>query len=70
MARKAIIDRYPESNRYPDDYIPLLRKKIATHWVLLPKIFCWVQESSEIIGLVCMHVSRKKNKVITAEAGI
>ncbi len=69
MARKAIMDRYPESNRYPDDYIPLLRKKIAAHWGVAAENILLGAGSSEIIGLVCMHVSRKKNKVITAEPG-
>ena len=67
LARKAILDHYLQSNRYPDDYINPLKQKIAKHWGVAPQNILMGAGSSEIIGLVALHVSKKKKKVITAE---
>src|SRR5215831_16720540 len=32
LTYKAITENLHNSNRYPDNYIPLLKKKIARHW--------------------------------------
>ena len=69
LAKKAILEYYLKSNRYPDDYIPLLLKKIATHWGVAAENILLGAGSSEIIGLAALHVSGKKKKVITAEPG-
>ena len=67
LAKKAIIDTYQNSNRYPDDYISLLKKKIATHWSVNEENILLGAGSSEIIGLACQHVSKEKGDIITAE---
>ena len=67
LARKAILENYISSNRYPDDHIDLLKQKIAAHWGVGAENILMGAGSSEIIGLSALHVSRKKKKVITAE---
>ncbi|MGI8584710.1 MAG: pyridoxal phosphate-dependent aminotransferase [Chitinophagaceae bacterium] len=66
-ARKAILENYLISNRYPDDIIPVLRKKIAMHWNVAEENILLGAGSSEIIGLTCLHVSKTKGDVITTE---
>ncbi len=67
LARKAIMDTYLSTNRYPDDYIPLLKKKIASHWKVNEDNILLGAGSSEIIGLACHHVSKMKGHIITGE---
>lgn len=67
LARKAIMENYAHTNRYPDDYINALKKKIAAHWSVNDENILMGAGSSEIIGLVALHVSMKKKKLITAE---
>ncbi len=67
LARKAMMDSYKNSNRYPDDYIPLLKKKIAEHWNVGTENILLGAGSSDIIGLACHHVAKTKGHVITAE---
>ena len=69
LAQKAMLDHYLASNRYPDDYIALLQKKIAAHWGVGAENILLGAGSSEIIGLAAALVSGKKKKVITAEPG-
>lgn len=69
LAQKAILEYYMQSNRYPDDYIGLLQKKIAAHWGVKAENILLGAGSSEIIGLAALHVSGKKKKIITAEPG-
>ena len=69
MAQKAILEYYTKSNRYPDDYLGLLQKKIATHWKVSAENILLGAGSSEIIGLAALHVSKKKKKIVTAEPG-
>jgi histidinol-phosphate aminotransferase len=66
-ARKAILENYLISNRYPDDLIPVLKKKIAMHWNVAEENILLGAGSSEIIGLTCLHVSKTKGDVITTE---
>ena len=66
-ARKAILETYINSNRYPDDYIPLLKKKIASHWNVGEENILLGAGSSEIIGLACLHVSKIKGHILTTE---
>jgi len=65
MARKAIIDLYTKSNRYPDDFIPPLKKKIAIHWKVSEENILLGAGSSEIIGLSALYVSGNKGHIIT-----
>ena len=67
LARKAILDHYLKSNRYPDDFIPLLKKKIAEHWSVGAENILLGAGSSEIIGLACLHVSNIKGDILTSE---
>ena len=67
LARKAILDSYQNSNRYPDDFISPLKKKIATHWSVAAENILLGAGSSEIIGLACLQVSKTKGDIVTAE---
>ena len=69
LAQKAMLEHYITSNRYPDNFLTLLQKKIATHWSVGAENILLGAGSSEIIGLAALHVSGKKKKVITAEPG-
>jgi histidinol-phosphate aminotransferase len=67
MARKAIEEMYVRSNRYPDDYIPLLKSKIAAHWQIDVNNILLGAGSSEIIGLAALHAKGFGNEVIAGE---
>jgi histidinol-phosphate aminotransferase len=67
LAQNAILDTYKKSNRYPDDYIPLLKKKIADHWHVGVENILMGAGSSDIIGLACHHAAKAKGQVVTAE---
>lgn len=66
-AQKAILQTYMSSNRYPDDYLPDLKRKIATHWQVGEENVLLGAGSSEIIGLACMHAAKKKGHIISTE---
>ena len=67
LARRAMLESYKNSNRYPGDYTPLLKKKIAEHWQVGTENILLGAGSSDIIGLSCQHAGRAKRQVITAE---
>jgi histidinol-phosphate aminotransferase len=67
MARKAIMEAYVHTNRYPDDLLPVLKKKIASHWNVGAENILLGAGSSEIIGLACQMASQQKGHVITGE---
>ena len=67
LAYKAITENLHNSNRYPDNYIPVLKKKIAQHWNVSEENILLGAGSSEIIGLCCMHVSKERGHIITGE---
>jgi len=67
LAQKAILNSYKNSNRYPDDYIPLLKKKIADHWSVGAENILLGAGSSDIIGLSCQHIAKTKGHIVTAE---
>lgn len=67
LAQKAILDAYKRSNRYPDDYLPLLKKKIAEHWGVSTENILLGAGSSDIIGLACQHTSKTKGHILTSE---
>ncbi len=66
-ARKAILQTYLSSNRYPDDYISPLKNKIASHWNVGEENILLGAGSSDIIGLACQHVAKAKGHIITTE---
>ncbi|MBI3718003.1 MAG: histidinol-phosphate aminotransferase family protein [Sphingobacteriales bacterium] len=67
MARKAMMEAYLSSNRYPDDVISPLKKKIAAHWNVGAENILLGAGSSEIIGLATHHVSANKGHVLVGE---
>jgi histidinol-phosphate aminotransferase len=67
LARNAILQSYLSSNRYPDNYIASLKKKIASHWKVKEENILLGAGSSEIIGLACQSVATTKGHVITPE---
>jgi histidinol-phosphate aminotransferase len=66
-ARKAILDNYLGSNRYPDDAIVLLQKAVAVHCKVAKENILLGAGSSEIIGLACLHAAKKGGHVICAD---
>jgi len=64
-ARKAMLENYLSSNRYPDDIVVDLKKAIAAHWGVGAEHILLGAGSSEIIGLACLHASKRKGHVIT-----
>ena len=66
-ARKAIMESYLQSNRYPDDAILVLQKAVADHWQLAAENIVLGAGSSEIIGLACQLAARKKGLVLSAD---
>lgn len=67
MARKAIMEVYIHSNRYPDDYLEGLKKKIADQWKVSADNILLGAGSSEIIGLACLENSRKQGHVLVGD---
>ncbi|MGE5107385.1 MAG: pyridoxal phosphate-dependent aminotransferase [Sphingobacteriales bacterium] len=67
MARRAVMENYLNSNRYPDDYIPGFKKKIAAHWNVDTNNILFGAGSSDIIGLAAHHVSSNKGHIITGD---
>ena len=67
LARKAIMAAYLTTNRYPDDAVTLLKKRIATQWKVQEENILLGAGSSEIIGLACLHAAKTKGNIITAE---
>jgi len=67
LAQKAILNAYKNSNRYPDDYLPLLKKRIAEHWKVGSENILLGAGSSDIIGLTCHVAARTKGSIIAAE---
>jgi len=67
LAQNAILETYKRSNRYPDDYLPLLKKKIAQHWNVSIENILLGAGSSDIIGLACHHTAKANGHILTAE---
>lgn len=62
LARQAILDHYLQTNRYPDDIVGTLKKKIATHWSVGEENILLGAGSSEIIGISLMTAGTKVSK--------
>ncbi len=67
LARKAMLDNYLRSNRYPDDAIDALQKAVAAHCKIAAPNVLLAAGSSEIIGLACIHAAKQKGHVICAD---
>lgn len=66
-ARKAMANALLQSNRYPDDQLPALKKQIAGHWSVASENILMGAGSSEILGLSSLLASSPKGNIITAE---
>lgn len=66
LAQKAILDYYLRSNRYPDDMLTSLKKKLATHWSVNEENILLGAGSSEIIGLALIAAGTKFRKQLLA----
>ena len=66
-AQKAMADALVNSNRYPDEQIPVLKQQIADFWGAGKENILMGAGSSEILGLTSLMVSSVKGNVITAE---
>jgi len=58
-ARRAIVENYLQSNRYPDDAILVLRKAVADHWQLAAENIVLVQVPQKSSG---WHASWRQKK--------
>lgn len=67
LAKKAMIEAYTNSNRYPDDYLPSLKKKIAAFWKVAEENILLGAGSSDIIGLTAQHVSSSKGHILVGD---
>lgn len=62
LAQKAIMDYYLQSNRYPDDILTELKKKLASQWSVNEDNILLGAGSSEIIGLSLIAAGTKFRK--------
>src|SRR5437773_10600019 len=67
FAQKAILGSYKNSNRYPNDCIRVLKKKLADHWNVGTENILLGAGSSDIIGLSCQNAAKTRGHVIIAE---
>lgn len=65
--RKAMVEALVNSNRYPDEQIPKLKKQIADFWQVETENILMGAGSSELLGYTSLLASSKKGNVITAE---
>jgi histidinol-phosphate aminotransferase len=66
-AVQAMAEAASRSNRYPDDYLPDFRKKLATHWGVAPENFALGGGATEIIALTCQLLGAKgKGSIVTS----
>ena len=65
--KKAMMEAVSNSNRYPDEQVPLLKKEIADFWNVGKEHILMGGGSSEILGQTFLLVSSTKGDVITAE---
>jgi histidinol-phosphate aminotransferase len=68
LAKKAILEHYFSSNRYPDTFVASLKQKIALHWKVQEQNILLGAGSSEIIGLACqLAAAKSKGHIVTTE---
>ena len=66
-SRKAMTEALVNSNRYPDEQLPILKKQIADFWQVGKENILMGAGSSEILGLTSLLVSSPKGNVIIGE---
>ncbi len=66
-ARKAMTEALVNSNRYPDEQLPILKQQIADFWQVGKENILLGAGSSEILGLTSLLVSTSGGNIITAE---
>jgi histidinol-phosphate aminotransferase len=62
----AMKDAAAMSNRYADDYIPLFRNQLASHWKVSPENIAMGAGATEILATICMMLSNPKGHAISA----
>ncbi len=62
LAKQPILDHYLQSNRYPDDLVTELKKKLTNHWSVSEENILLGAGSSEIIGLALIAAGTKFRK--------
>src|SRR6185369_15811432 len=67
LAKKAVLDHYLDSNRYPDDWLPLLKKKLAAKWSVGEENILLGAGSSEIIGNAMAFASTKNRTALVGD---
>lgn len=66
-AVKAMTEAASQSNRYPDDFLPDFRRKLATHWGVAPENILMGGGATEIIALTCQMLgARGKGNIVTS----
>ena len=65
--RQAMAEALINSNRYPDEQIPVLKQQIAEFWGVGKENILMGAGSSEILGLTSLMVSSPKGHVIIAD---
>ncbi len=65
--KRAMADALSNSNRYPDDQVPVLKKQVADFWDVGREHILMGAGSSEILGLTFLMVSGTKGNIISAE---
>jgi histidinol-phosphate aminotransferase len=63
---QAMAEAASMSNRYPDDQLPVFRKKLADHWKVGSENLALGAGATEIIALICTMLGGKKGHIITA----
>ncbi len=66
LARKAIMEHFTATNRYPDLPVVELKKRIALHLNVKEENILMGAGASEIIGLSCLLAAQTKGNIITA----
>jgi histidinol-phosphate aminotransferase len=63
---KAMAEAAAMSNRYPDDQIPVFKKKLADFWKVSPDNIAMGAGATEILALTCQWLGQNKGHVISS----
>jgi histidinol-phosphate aminotransferase len=64
--RKAMADALVNSNRYPDDMVPMLKKEVAAFWGVGSENILMGAGGSELLATMNLYSSVNKGKMVTA----
>ena len=67
LTQKAMAQALSSSNRYPDEEVPVFKKKLAGFWGTKSENMIMGAGSSEILGLVSRWLAQQKGNVIIGE---